>query len=167
MEVRVHQPNIGRRTITGFPSIAEAEHWIEIQKRHQPPVGLGPQLSGPYTNPQARIVRPVDLPAEGRRDSGAAAACRSVFLAKTSIKSSSKTSCRASGAPRRTLKSRVKYFVALGSPKGRAATRAAASSETTAVKCRHQGRWNSSSRLRRCPRQNPPSLARVGRAEMR
>ena len=78
MEVRVHQPNIGRRTITGFPSIAEAEHWIEIQKRHQPPVGLGPQLSGPYTNPQARIVRPVDLPAEGRRDSGAAAACRSV-----------------------------------------------------------------------------------------
>jgi hypothetical protein len=41
-EVWVDQLNTGRRTITGFSSIAEAENWIEIQKRHEPRVGLGP-----------------------------------------------------------------------------------------------------------------------------
>lgn len=51
-EVRVDDPNAGRRTIIGFQSIAEAEKWIEIQKRHEPRVALGPQLRGPYTNPQ-------------------------------------------------------------------------------------------------------------------
>jgi hypothetical protein len=46
-EVRVDEPNAGRRTVTGFQSIAEAENWIEIQKRHEPRVGLGPQLRSP------------------------------------------------------------------------------------------------------------------------
>ena len=41
-EVRVDEPNAGERTITGFQSMAEAENWIEIQKRHEPCVGLGP-----------------------------------------------------------------------------------------------------------------------------
>jgi len=41
-EVRVAEPNTGGRTITGFQSMAEAENWIEIQKRHEPRVGLGP-----------------------------------------------------------------------------------------------------------------------------
>jgi hypothetical protein len=41
-EVRVAEPNAGGRTITGFQSMAEAENWIEIQKRHEPRVGLGP-----------------------------------------------------------------------------------------------------------------------------
>jgi hypothetical protein len=35
-EVRVDKPNAGGRTITGFHSLAEAENWIEIQKRHEP-----------------------------------------------------------------------------------------------------------------------------------
>ena len=48
-EVCVDEPNVGRHTITGFQSIAEAENWIEIQKRHEPCVGLGPQLRSPYT----------------------------------------------------------------------------------------------------------------------
>jgi hypothetical protein len=46
-EVRVDEPNAGRHTVTGFQSIAEAENWIEIQKRHEPRVGLGPQLRSP------------------------------------------------------------------------------------------------------------------------
>ena len=33
-EVCVDEPNAGRHTITGFQSMAEAENWIEIQKRH-------------------------------------------------------------------------------------------------------------------------------------
>ena len=41
-EVCVDEPNAGRHTITGFQSIAEAENWIEIQKWHEPRVGLGP-----------------------------------------------------------------------------------------------------------------------------
>ena len=41
-EVRVDEPNASRRTITGFQSMAEAENWIEVQKRHEPRVGLGP-----------------------------------------------------------------------------------------------------------------------------
>jgi hypothetical protein len=41
-EVRVDEPNASRRTITGFQSMAEAENWIEIQKRYEPRVGLGP-----------------------------------------------------------------------------------------------------------------------------
>jgi len=45
-EVRVVEPNAGERTITGFQSMAEAENWIEIQKRHEPRVGLGPQPRG-------------------------------------------------------------------------------------------------------------------------
>jgi len=45
-EVRVDEPSASRRTITGFQSMAEAENWIEIQKRHEPRVGLGPQLRG-------------------------------------------------------------------------------------------------------------------------
>lgn len=51
-EVRVDEPNTGRRTVTGFQSMAEAEHWIEIQKRHECRVGPAPRLKGPYTNPQ-------------------------------------------------------------------------------------------------------------------
>jgi hypothetical protein len=46
-EVRVDEPNAGGHIITGFQSIAEAENWIEIQKRHEPRVGLGPQLRSP------------------------------------------------------------------------------------------------------------------------
>jgi len=46
-EVRVDEPDAGWRTVTGFQSIAEAEHWIESQKRHEPRVGPGPQLKGP------------------------------------------------------------------------------------------------------------------------
>jgi hypothetical protein len=46
-EVCVDEPNAGRHIITGFQSIAEAENWIEIQKRHEPRVGLGPQLRSP------------------------------------------------------------------------------------------------------------------------
>ena len=45
-EVRVDEPNARWRTITGFQSMAEAENWIEIQKRHEPRVGLGPQPRG-------------------------------------------------------------------------------------------------------------------------
>jgi hypothetical protein len=45
-EVRVDESNASRRTITGFQSMAEAENWIETQKRHEPRVGLGPQLRG-------------------------------------------------------------------------------------------------------------------------
>jgi len=51
-EVRVDEPNASRRTITGFQSMAESENWIEIQKRHEPRVSLGPQSEGPDTNPQ-------------------------------------------------------------------------------------------------------------------
>src|SRR5262245_15687956 len=45
-KVRVDEPSASRRTITGFQSMAEAENWIEIQKRHEPRVGLGPQPRG-------------------------------------------------------------------------------------------------------------------------
>jgi hypothetical protein len=48
------EPNAGRRTVAGFQSMAEAEHWIEIQKRHEPRVGLGPQLRGP--KPLSRYI---------------------------------------------------------------------------------------------------------------
>jgi hypothetical protein len=47
----VDEPNVGARTATGFQSMAEAEHWIEIQKRHEFRVGPAPRLKGPYTNP--------------------------------------------------------------------------------------------------------------------
>ena len=46
-EVRVDDLSAGEHIITGFQSIAEAENWIEIQKRHEPHVGLGPQLKSP------------------------------------------------------------------------------------------------------------------------
>jgi hypothetical protein len=46
-EVRVFDPSAGEHIITGFQSIAEAENWIEIQKRHEPRVGVGPQLTSP------------------------------------------------------------------------------------------------------------------------
>jgi hypothetical protein len=39
-EVCVDEPNVGRHTITGFQSIAEAENWIEIQKRHDRALAL-------------------------------------------------------------------------------------------------------------------------------
>ena len=42
-EVRVDEPNAVPHTVTGFQSLAEAEHWIEIQKRHEPRVDVGPQ----------------------------------------------------------------------------------------------------------------------------
>ena len=48
----------------------------------------------------------------------------------------------------------------------RAVTHAEASSETTAVRCRHRGRLYSSSRLIHCCRQNRPSLAQVGQPDL-
>jgi hypothetical protein len=48
-EVRVDEPNADRRTVSGFQSMAEAEHWIEIQKRHEPRVGPAPRVKAPYT----------------------------------------------------------------------------------------------------------------------
>ena len=45
-EVRVDEPNAGQRTVTGFQSIAEAEHWIETQKRHEAGIGQVPPRRG-------------------------------------------------------------------------------------------------------------------------
>jgi hypothetical protein len=70
-EVRVDDSSAGEHITTGFQSIAEAENWIEIQKRHEPRVGLGPpakacrrhSLSLPGIRCRYQVYRTVPVPA--------------------------------------------------------------------------------------------------------
>src|SRR6516164_4472821 len=79
--------------------------------------------------------------------------------AATSLSLVTRPSCKARRAARSATSSRRDEDAAV--------TRAAVSSETSAVTCRCRVRRSSSHRLRRCRRRSPPSLARVGRPHLR
>src|SRR6516225_1748011 len=79
--------------------------------------------------------------------------------AATSLSLVTRPSCKARRAARSATSSRHDEDAAV--------TRAAVSSETSAVTCRCRVRRSSSHRLRRCRRQSPPSLARAGRPHLR